>query len=200
MAFFDNISKKISLAGEGAVNKGRVFADVARLNSAVSEEEKKINNSYYQIGKLYVALHPQDYESDFGMLVNSIVSSQEKIKSLKQQIQDVKGVTRCEKCGAEVPRNTTFCSACGAQISKNEIELDDNHIRCDDCGAIIDKNLRFCTSCGRPIVDPTQKTVHTEENISPESAAPENSKICPSCGAVMDAELAFCTECGTSLK
>lgn len=58
--FFDDIGRKISLAGEGAVSKGRAFADVARLNSAVSEEEKKINNSYYQIGKLYVALHPQD--------------------------------------------------------------------------------------------------------------------------------------------
>lgn len=102
MAFFDEIGRKISLAGEGAVSKGRAFADVARLNSAVSEEEKKINNSYYQIGKLYVALHPQDYEADFAALVGSIVSSQSKIQTLKQQIQEIKGVTRCEKCGAEV--------------------------------------------------------------------------------------------------
>ena len=57
-------------------------ADVARLNSAVSEEEKKINNSYYQIGKLYVALHPQDYEADFAALVGSIVSSQSKIQTI----------------------------------------------------------------------------------------------------------------------
>lgn len=81
MAFFDNIGKKISLAGEGALNKGKALADVARLNSNVSEEEKKINNSYYQIGKLYIALHPQDYESDFAALVNSIVSSQDRIVS-----------------------------------------------------------------------------------------------------------------------
>lgn len=87
MAFFDEIGRKISLAGEGAVSKGRAFADVARLNSAVSEEEKKINNSYYQIGKLYVALHPQDYEADFAALVGSIVSSQSKIQTLKRHIK-----------------------------------------------------------------------------------------------------------------
>lgn len=152
MAFFDEIGRKISLAGEGAVSKGKAFADVARLNSAVSEEEKKINNSYYQIGKLYVALHPQDYEADFAALVGSIVSSQSKIQTLKQQIQEIKGVTRCEKCGAEVPNNIAFCSACGSPMPKKEAVLDEHHMKCDGCGAIVDKNLRFCTSCGKQTV------------------------------------------------
>ncbi len=200
MAFLDNIGKKISLAGEGALNKGKAFADVARLNSTVSEEEKKINNSYYQIGKLYIALHPQDYESDFAALVNSIISSQDRIKALKQQIQEIKGVVKCEKCGAEVPQNIAFCSACGAQMPKKEIELDENHKRCDGCGAIIDKNLRFCTSCGRPIAEPAQTNFSAEESMPPASETPDNAKTCPSCGAVMNNELAFCTECGTSLK
>lgn len=200
MAFFDNIGKKISLAGEGALNKGKALADVARLNSNVSEEEKKINNSYYQIGKLYIALHPQDYESDFVALVNSIVSSQDRIKALKQQIQEIKGVVKCEQCGAEVPQNIAFCSACGAQMPKKEIELDENHMRCDGCGAIIDKNLRFCTSCGRLIAEPTQTNISADNSTPSASETPDNAKICPSCGAVMNNQLAFCTECGTSLK
>lgn len=196
MALFDEIGKKISLAGEGAVSKGKAFADVARLNSAVSEEEKIINNSYYHIGKLFVALHPQDYESDFGALVNSIISSQDKIKTLKQQIQDIKGVTRCEKCGAEVPNNNAFCSSCGSPMPKREAVLNENHMRCDSCGTIIDKNLRFCTSCGKPLVRPIQTLVKTEV---PETPTADNSNVCPSCGAAIRDNLKFCTVCGSSL-
>lgn len=199
MAFFDDIGKKISLAGEGAVSKGRVFADVARLNSAVAEEEKKINNSYYQIGKLYVALHPQDYEADFAALVGSIISSQSKIQTLKQQIQEIKGVTRCEKCGAEVPNNIAFCSACGSPMPKREATLDENHVKCDGCGAIVDKNLRFCTSCGKSLVKPVQAATQAEVPVSPAPLETENSNICPSCGAAIRDNLKFCTACGFSL-
>lgn len=200
MAFFDDIGRRISLAGEGAVNKGRAFADVARLNSVVSEEEKKINNSYYQIGKLYVALHPQDYEDDFGALVSSIVSSQDKIEALKQQIQEIKGVTRCENCGAEVSNNVAFCSACGSPMPKKEVVLDENHMRCDGCGATVDKNLRFCTSCGKPLVKPVQAPVQTDPQISAPPFAVAPSQTCPSCGAPIRDNLKFCTACGFSLN
>lgn len=199
MAFFDDIGKKISLVGEGAVSKGRAFADIARLNSAVAEEEKKINNSYYQIGKLYVALHPQDYGADFAALVSSIVSSQNKIQTLKQQIQKIKGVTRCEKCGAEVPNNIAFCSACGSPMPKREVVLVENHMKCDGCGAIVDKNLRFCTSCGNLLVKPVQASVQPEVPVPPAPLETENSNVCPSCGAGIRDNLKFCTACGFSL-
>lgn len=197
MALFDEIGKKISMTGQGAVNKGKALADVARLNAAVSEEEKKINNLYYQIGKLYVTLHPQDYESDFGVLVNSLVSSQERVSALKQQIQTIKGVTKCENCGAEVSNNIAFCSACGSPMPKKEMAIDENHIKCDGCGAVIDKNLRFCTSCGKPLVKPE----HTNSDINIQQSQTSNVelKVCPSCGAEIRDNLKFCTACGSSI-
>ena len=201
MAFFDGIGKKISLAGESAVSKGLALADVARLNSAVSEEEKKINNSYYKIGKLYVTLHPQDYDADFSALIGSIVSSQNKIDALKTQIQEIKGVTRCEKCGAEVANNVAFCSACGSPMPKINVVLDENHMKCEGCGAIVDKNLRFCTSCGKPLVKPVQTVDQSGAPVLPAASATDigNSNVCPSCGAALRKDLKFCTACGFSL-
>lgn len=197
MALFDEIGKKISLAGKNAVDKGKAFADATKLNAAISEEEKKVNNAYYQIGNLYVALHPDDYEDDFSTLINAIVSSQEKIASLKQQIQNIKGVTRCEQCGAEVPNNIAYCSACGAQMPKKEVSIDEAHIKCDNCGAVVDKNLRFCTSCGKPLVKPEQQTnVSAGEQTQPASVP----RKCPACGAAANDAVAFCVECGTPLN
>lgn len=41
MAFFDEIGKKISQTGQGVVQKTKDMADVAKLNSLISEEEEK---------------------------------------------------------------------------------------------------------------------------------------------------------------
>lgn len=225
MALFDEISKKITLAGEGAVNRGKA----ALLNSNVADEEKKIDNAYYQIGKLYVTLHPQDYESDFSALINSIATSQDKIRQITQQIQSIKGVSRCEKCGAEVPNNVAFCSACGAPMPRREPIIDENHIKCNGCGNVIDKNMRFCTFCGKPVVESVPNSiicpncgsknegnagfcVMCGHNLAQKANAPEESaddlnkdetntekKKCPVCCATVDDDAIFCVECGATL-
>ena len=39
MSFFDDLGKKLSQAGQTAVQKTKEMADVAKLNSAISDEE-----------------------------------------------------------------------------------------------------------------------------------------------------------------
>lgn len=116
MAFFDDLGKKLSQAGQSAVQKTKEMADIAKLNSAISDEEKRIDNSYLEIGKLYVSLHDAEHEADFDSLIAAIHESEAKVKDYQQQIKDIKGVVKCEKCGAEVPSNAAFCSSCGAPM------------------------------------------------------------------------------------
>lgn len=116
MAFFDDLGKKITQAGQSAVQKTKEVADIARLNSAIYDEEKRIDSNYLEIGKLYVAMRDAEQEADFDRLVAAIHESEGKIRDLKHQIKDIKGVGVCEKCGAEVPANAAFCSACGAPM------------------------------------------------------------------------------------
>lgn len=116
MAFFDDLGKKLSQAGQTAVQKTKEMADIAKLNSAISDEEKRIDGSYLEIGKLYVSLHDAEHEADFDGLIAAIHESEGKIKDYQQQIKDIKGVVKCEKCGAEVPNNAAFCSSCGAPM------------------------------------------------------------------------------------
>ena len=55
-----------------AMQKAKEMSDIAKLNSMISEEETKINNTYYQIGKLYVAMHSHDYEEEFAGMITTI--------------------------------------------------------------------------------------------------------------------------------
>lgn len=201
MAFLDDLGRKLSHAGQTAVQKTKDMTDIARLNGLVADEEKKVNNNYYQIGKLYVAMHQTDFEADFEGMIQAIRESEVKIREYKQQIQNIKGVVRCEKCGAEVASNVAFCSSCGSPMPKQEPASSGNadQIRCAGCGAMLDKNMRFCTFCGKPTADITQ-TPGGSAPAEQQPAAQPAAKKCPNCGAEVADGFAFCTECGTKLN
>jgi rRNA maturation endonuclease Nob1 len=148
MAFFDDLGKKISQGTQSVVQKTKNMTDVARINGMISDEEKKINSTYLQIGKLFYAKYRNNCDSEFAGMVAAVADSESKIAEYRQQIKDIKGITHCEKCGAEVPVGAQFCNACGNRMSAPAV-ADPNMVKCPACGAMIDKNMRFCTSCGQ---------------------------------------------------
>lgn len=198
MALFDNLSRKASEAGQNALQKAKELSEVARINGLISNEEKTINNAYYQIGKLYATIHRTNPEPDFSGMVSSVAEAETRIKDYKKQIQDIKGVQRCDNCGAEVPRGAAFCSSCGAVMPKIESSIPDDSVKCANCGAIVKKGMRFCTSCGNPMETtlPAAPTPVTE----PEPVEAEVvERVCPNCGTKVEGDVAFCTECGIKL-
>lgn len=193
MTFFDIIGRRTSEAGQKMIQKTKDISDTTRYNSLISEEEKKINNQYYQIGKLYVALHAEDHEEEFAGMIDAIRESEEKMKEYKEEIQKIKGVRRCEKCGAEVPKDASFCSSCGAMMPVVQTVSTEGMIKCLNCGEMVKKGMRFCTSCGKPLeTAPVSDEADEEENVIQE-------KICPSCGAKLEEDSLFCSECGMKI-
>lgn len=216
VAFWDNLGLKASETTAKAVQKAKDLSDVAKLNAMISEEETKINNTYYQIGKLYFALHASNPEDDFISFIHTIIDANQKAESYKQQIMDIRGVQRCPKCGAEVQAGVAFCSACGAQLPREQAPVSEETIKCSNCGAIVKKGVRFCTSCGKPMEYPAAATAPAPETAAAEvpetaevpgaaqaseaaAAVDPSEKVCPICGAKLSADLNFCTNCGAKL-
>ena len=197
MAFFENLSKTVTGVGQKTIAKTKELADTSRLNSMISDEEKVITNQYFQIGKLYVSIHKDDFEDDFAGMIGAIAEAEAKIRDYKKQIQDIKGVQRCEKCGAEVPNGAAFCSSCGASMPKMQPPISADYIKCGNCGTAVKRSMRFCTSCGKPMeeVNDASAVPVTEQTV-----VVEQDKVCPNCGAKVEDGLAFCTECGTKLQ
>lgn len=194
MAFFDKLSKSVTEVSQKTIAKTKELADTSKLNSMISEQEKIITNQYFQIGKLYVSVHKDDFEDDFAGMIATIADADAKIRDYKKQIQDIKGVQRCEKCGAEVPNGAAFCSSCGATMPKVQTPASDDYIKCENCGAAVKKGMRFCTSCGKPMEAVVVSPVETESLTTT-----SQERACPNCGAKIEADVAFCTECGTKL-
>lgn len=189
MAFFDKIGKTVTEVSQKTIAKTKELADTSRLNTMISEEERIITNQYFQIGKLYVSIHRNDYEEDFSGMINAIAEAEEKIINYKKQVQEIRGIQRCENCGAEVPNGAAFCSSCGAVMPKIQAPVSTDCIKCENCGAAVKKGMRFCTSCGKPMA-PIVKAIPTEEI---------QERFCPNCGSKLDPGVVFCTECGMKL-
>lgn len=196
MAFFDNVGKKLSQAGQGALQKTKDMADIARLNSLIADEEKRLNNSYYQIGKLYAQLHRADCEDCFSSYITAVNESLKKIDDLKEELQALRAVARCPKCGAEVPSSSMFCNACGAAMpnaAQSANAQPAESVKCSNCGTFVNKNMKFCTSCGTPMA----QSIPVSEPVAEDTVA--QTPKCPSCGAELEEDSVFCSECGTRL-
>ncbi len=195
MAFFDNVGRKLSQAGQGAIQKTKEMADIARLNSLIADEEKRMNNNYYQIGKLYTQLHSADCEDCFSTYIAAVQESMQKIDELKAEIQVLRAVTKCPVCGAEVPNSALFCSACGTAMQNAAQTQPADTVKCGNCGAFVNKDMNFCTSCGTPMV----KNSTNNEPFVVEVPVIEVIK-CPTCQAELDDDAIFCAECGTRVR
>lgn len=152
MSFFDDLGKKISSASQEAIAKTKDFADIAKLNSNISDEERKMNAAYIEIGKTYFENHASDFENCYEAQFTTIKEAKEKIEDLERQIIEIKGVIKCPKCGAEVPKTATVCPICNAEIV-NEIKVpcevvEDIQKKCPECGEVVNEDATFCMKCG----------------------------------------------------
>lgn len=220
MAFWDNFEKKATDATANVMSKVKGVSDITRLNSMVTEEENRIKDIYFKIGQTYVELHGQDNDPGFSGLLNALKASQLKIEKYKQEIMDIKGVQKCERCGAEVQNGASFCMSCGAPIPKVQPQPVNTGRICKKCGAQVAPTARFCTSCGTPYVEeapidtprPSQDSSAPIGSPQPQvdstpftAAQPQTeetkkSKVCTNCGAQLQEGIAFCTNCGMPVK
>lgn len=182
MAFFDDLGKKISQAGQTTIQKTKDMAEISRLNSMIAELEGVVESNYCQIGKLYVALNPDSYSENFSGMIGTIADAEARIQEMRDQVLALKGLVRCATCGAEVSAMSVYCDGCGAEMPrKKEVE---NLIRCTGCGQMVSKDNRFCPLCGKPLVV-----------IAP-GAGEAVKGDCPNCGAPLAPGTSFCTQCG----
>ena len=186
MAFFDDLGKKISQTSQSAVKKTKNIADITKLNLQISEEQKKLDGFYLQIGKEYVANYKENPDSNLSDLVGNATEIETKIASLNDQIREIKGILCCEKCGKEIAKGSSFCMNCGEPVPKVEKEVPSDTTPCPNCANPVKNGTNFCTFCGTAV----------NNNQEAEPVAQNDKKICPSCNTQNNQDAVFCVGCG----
>lgn len=185
--FFNDISKKLTSTGQEAVQKAKDVAEITKVNTQITELERKIEGLQLNIGKFIVEQFLNDsveclkekVEAEQDVVAENII----KIRELEQQILEgkeriivLKGVIRCPNCGNEVQNGLAFCGKCGTRLEEAKKETVNFKI-CRKCGERIPEDSAFCTSCGTKV-----------ENVK---------KICVQCGNELKEDEIFCSNCGT---
>lgn len=118
MAFFDDLGKKLSQAGQVTMQKTKEVSGVVKLNTMISDEEKRIKKAKAQIGELYVEMHPEDYDEAFKDMFHEIREAEKRIKEYESQKETLRGAVKCPKCGSSVAIGSAFCGYCGAPMEQ----------------------------------------------------------------------------------
>ena len=184
MAFFEDLGKKISETSQGVVQKTKDTAEVMRLNSAISDAEKKITAIYTKIGEIYCEKKADSAEPDFAELVAAVKELKVNINNYNEQINKLKGLIFCPNCNAALPPETIFCSLCGTRMPQELSQPKADEKLCPSCGAPVKEGMAFCTSCGLKLGE----------------VAVQSAPTCKKCGATLQDGMKFCTTCGAMVE
>lgn len=124
MAFFEDLGKVLAETGQSVVSKTKDLTELTKLNAKISDLQRKNDQLYKTIGKLYMEHYGDHPEDVFKGAVSSIKEHQKWITGYKEDIKQLKGIKKCSSCGADVSGNSQFCSKCGAKVEDTDVVAD----------------------------------------------------------------------------
>lgn len=169
MAFFGDLGKAIAGAGQTAVNKTKDLTEITRLSAKVSDLQRKNEQLYATIGKLYLEHYGDDPEDMFKGAVLSIKENQKKIVSYKEDIKQIKGIKKCASCDADVPSGSQFCPKCGAKVEDDDIVADVEAVVVED-DMVVDEDA---VEEPAETVEADEATAEAEEPVEAEDTTAE---------------------------
>ncbi len=224
MAFLDEFDKKLTMLGQGAIQKTKEVTDSAKITSAIKGLEMQKKDALSELGNMYYGIYKQ-YGGTVGKeaeeIIRRIKAIEDQTSQYKDQLQKIKGVIYCSSCGAEIPANSLFCNVCGAKIEQQSSEAPNNmeipssqnipnynaapprpavQKTCKNCGTALEADQLFCVNCGTRVEDTTVIVPEpVEPRIEAELVNQDKNGRCPNCGAETTSDQEFCIMCGTAL-
>ena len=179
MAFLDKLTDIAKNAKSGAED----LVETTKLNSRISEEQKKITRIKQQLGQFIWEQYAAGTEAlpqGAVDLCRQIDAANEQIANLNLQINLIKSQANASKA---------------APTPAAQSEEPAPYGRCFSCGAPLGEGARICSVCGTAVPQqPVEDPVVDVEEMTP------TSRICPNCGQEVSAAANFCNVCGTKLN
>ena len=153
MAFMEDMKNKFAQASQSTMAKAKEIQETAKLNSAINDAEKKINQIYGQIGSIVYNAYRENPMPEVAEFFAEIDGLNQKIEESKAQLKTINAANTCPQCGAKIKNGMAFCSGCGYKIEAPapEVAPEAPAGKVCECGAVVEEGMAFCTSCGRKV-------------------------------------------------
>lgn len=195
MAFLDDIDKKLTILGQGAIQKTKEVSDTAKMSGIIRTLETQKKECFVELGKLFYLTHQESASDQEKVYIDKINKLDVQIKESREQMCRLKGTIYCPNCNAEIPANSLFCNVCGAKIERKnaESEVFKGNV-CGQCGSPLEDDQMFCIHCGAKV---SRDYEYVAAEVSEEKIS---DLVCPNCAEKITEDQMFCINCGTALK
>lgn len=113
----------ISSTTSGISEKAKSISEIGNLKRKIQYEEERIVEIYADIGKSLYENRNQGYEV-FAPLCDDIDVRKRRIKKMRLEMNELRGIKLCETCGTEVDERYVYCGVCGSKLpSSREIAV-----------------------------------------------------------------------------
>lgn len=224
MAFLDDIDRKLTLWGHGAIKKTKEVTDIAKLTGTIKSLENQKQECFAELGKFFYEYQKTNPVNDKEVteILSKIQELSNQIYQYQEELKRRRGTVVCPNCNAEISRDSLFCSVCGAKVNENHSDRVPTGKKCYRCGEPVREGQEFCTNCGAKVggllpAMPQEKVYYdaerkkfsenSDEKLSKycrmengEEQSIGEGRMCPNCGAALSADEKFCVYCGMPLE
>ena len=117
---FEKITKTFTDTSKVVTEKTKQVSETAKLHAKITSSENTISTNYTILGKYYYETYKENPDEAVATACGEITAAMEAIDEMKAQILSLKGIVKCDACGAECPIENNFCGKCGAVLEKPE--------------------------------------------------------------------------------
>lgn len=121
MGLLDNIGSTFNKVANTTIQKSKDLTELTKLSLKLNADEGELTKLYEEFGK-YQYNFSKGVEVEAKDYVALIDEKLKMIEETKNEIELVKGVLICPKCGTKNKTEDTFCSNCGAKLPKQAPE------------------------------------------------------------------------------
>ncbi|MBR4762254.1 MAG: zinc-ribbon domain-containing protein [Clostridia bacterium] len=122
MDFFEDAFSKTREVIETVSQKTGEVITVEKQKFEVASLRAKRNKDYRALGRIYFEAIKDDENltGSAKTLVERIKQKDAEIERLNAEIQNARNKRVCEKCGANIDKNSVFCNICGARVDESD--------------------------------------------------------------------------------
>lgn len=205
-SFLDRFANSVNNFGNKVVEKTSNSTENIRLSSAIKDEERIINETYIAIGKKYRELYGEAPAPEFVELLGEIYKHEAVVADHRLKIQQNKGKTNCQNCGAEIDATAQFCNLCGTknpmadEIARAKAEAAAKAQAEAAAKAQAEAEARAKAQAANMAFQQNFGNAPSPAPVSEPAAGPAVAGVCKNCGANVIVGNAFCTNCGTRFE
>lgn len=142
--------EKFNKMTQTAISKSKEMAEVTRLNMEINTYNQNIKDISTKIGEYVLENGLLKEDETVAAFIEQVAAIKSNIEANQAKMLEVKNISICSKCGAEVQKTSKFCDKCGNEMPKAEEAPAAEPVQnvCKNCGQALDAGAAFCGNCG----------------------------------------------------